>query len=45
MENSLRKLIKKFKRDPTVGCKILDLLSWYSGHVGGSARPNVVIVE
>ncbi|KAL3566425.1 hypothetical protein D5086_031840 [Populus alba] len=31
MENSLRKLLKIFEGDPTVGSKVMDLLSRYSG--------------
>ena len=45
MENSLRKLLQKFERDPTVGSNIMDLLSRYLGRVGGIARPEVVVVE
>ena len=37
MENNLRKLMKTFERDPTVGSKVMDLLSWYSGRVRGIA--------
>ena len=36
MENSLRKLLKKFERDPTVKSKVMDLFSRYSGRVGGT---------
>ena len=35
MENSLRKLVEKFERDPTVGSIDTDLLSRYSGRDGG----------
>ena len=45
MENSLRKHLKKFKRDPTVGYKVMDLLSRYLGLVGGTARPDAAVVE
>jgi len=37
-ENSLRKLLKTFGRDPTIGSKVMDLFSRYGGRVGG--RPN-----
>ena len=37
MENSLRKLVKKFERDPTVGSRDTDLLTPYSSRVGGLA--------
>ena len=37
MENSLRKLVKKFERDPTVGSIDTDLLSRFSGRAGGIA--------
>ena len=37
MENSLKKLLKKLERDPTVGSKVMDHFSWYSGRVGGIA--------
>ena len=45
MDNSLWKLLKKFKRYPTLGSKVIDLLSRYFGRVGGIARPDIVIVE
>ena len=45
MENSLRKLLQKFERDPTVGSKVLDLWSRYSGLGGGNALQAVVVVE
>jgi hypothetical protein len=35
-ENSLLKLLQKFGRDPTVGSKVIDILSRYSGHVDGT---------
>ena len=35
MENSLRKLVKKFERDPMVGSLDTDLLSRNSSPVGG----------
>ena len=37
IENSLRKLVKKFERDPTVGSRDTDLLTRYSRVVGGMA--------
>ena len=37
IENSLRKLVKKFERDPTVGSRDTDLLTPYSSRVGGLA--------
>jgi hypothetical protein len=37
-ENSLRKLLKKFGRDPTVGSKVIDLLSRYSGRLVGTPK-------
>ena len=37
MENSFLKLVKKFECDPTVGSLDTDLLSRYSGPVGGKA--------
>ena len=37
IENSLRKLMKTFERNPTVGSLDTDLLSRYSGPVGGMA--------
>jgi hypothetical protein len=37
-ENSLRKLLEKFGRDPTVGSKVIDLLSRYSGRLDGTPR-------
>ena len=43
MENNLRKHLKKFERDPTIKSKVMDLLSWYSGHVGGITSPDVVM--
>ena len=33
IENSLRKLVKKFERDPTVGSRDTDLLTQYSSRV------------
>ena len=45
MENCIWKLLRKFKRDPTVGSKVMDLLRRYSGRVGGIAGPDVVVVE
>ena len=41
-ENNPRKLPKIFERDPTVGSKVMDLLSRYSRRVGGMARIDVV---
>ena len=38
MENSLRKLVKQFERDPTVGSLDTDLVSRYSSRVGGMAQ-------
>ena len=35
IENSLRKLVKIFERDPTVGCRDTDLLTRCSGPMGG----------
>ena len=37
IENSLRKLVKKFERDPTVGSIVMDLLTRFSRGVGGTA--------
>ena len=37
MENNLRKLMKTFERDPTVGSIVMDLLRRYYGSVGGMA--------
>ena len=37
IENSLRKLVKTFDRDATVGSRDTDLLTRYSGPVGGMA--------
>ena len=37
IKNSLRKLMKKFERDPTVGSIVMDLPTRYSGAVGGIA--------
>ena len=37
IENSLRKLVKKFERDSTVGSRDTDLLTQYSSRVGGLA--------
>ena len=34
IENSLRKLVKTFERDPTVGSRDMDLLTQYSSCVG-----------
>jgi len=45
MENSLQKLFYKFERDPTVASKVMELLSRYSGRVGGMARLEVVGME
>ncbi|KAL3566426.1 hypothetical protein D5086_031841 [Populus alba] len=44
MENSLQKLIKTFESDITVGSKVMDLLSRYSGRVSGIARLDVFVV-
>ena len=38
MENSLRKLVKTFEHDPTIGSLDTDLLSRYCGPVGGMAQ-------
>ena len=35
IENSLRKLVKIFERDPTVGCRDTDLWTRSSGPMGG----------
>ena len=35
IENSLRKLVKTFERDPTVGSIVMDLLTRFSSVVGG----------
>ena len=45
MANNLRKFIKNFERNPTVGSKVVDLLSRYLGRGGGSALMVVDIVE
>ena len=45
MENSLEKLLKKYERDPTVESNVMDLLSRYSGRVGGIHGPDIVVVE
>jgi len=45
MENSLRKLLKKFGRNTTVGSKVMDLFNRYSGGVGGTTRTDIVSVE
>ena len=37
IEQSLRKLVKQFERDPTVGSVDMKLLTWYSSLVGGLA--------
>ena len=37
MENNIRKLMKKFQRDPMVGSIDMDLLSRYSDRLGGMA--------
>jgi hypothetical protein len=37
-ENSLRKLLKTFGRDPTIGSKVMDLFSRYGGRVGGTPQ-------
>ena len=37
IENSLRKLVKTFDRDATVGSRDTDLWTPYSGPVGGMA--------
>ena len=42
MQNSLRKLLKKFQRDPTIESKVMDLLSQYSRRVSGIARTDVI---
>ena len=38
IENSLQKHVKKFERDPTVGSLDTNILSRYSGRVGGMAQ-------
>ena len=43
--NSLRKLLKKIKLDPTVGSRVKDLLSRYSGLVGGLAEKDAVGIK
>ena len=37
LEHSLRKLVKTFERDPTVGFIVMDLLNQFSSIVGGKA--------
>ena len=37
IENSLRKLVKTFERNPTVGSRDTELLTRYSSLVGGMA--------
>ena len=37
IENSLRKLVKTFERDPTVGSIVMDLLTRFSSVVGEMA--------
>ena len=37
IENILRKLVKKFERDPTVGSRDTDVLTRYFSSVGGMA--------
>ena len=37
IENNLRKLVKPFERDPTVGSIVIDLLARFSSVVGGMA--------
>ena len=37
IQNSLRKIVKIYERDPTVGCRDTDLLTRCSGPVGGMA--------
>jgi hypothetical protein len=44
-ENSLQKLLLKFKRDATIRSKVMDLLSRSSGHVSGTTRSDVVSME
>ena len=48
IENSLRKLVKTFERDPRVGSIDTELLTGYSGPVGGMAptglRRHVVMI-
>ena len=34
IENRLRKLVKTFQLDPTVGSIVMDLLTWFSSVVG-----------
>ena len=44
MENSLQELLIIFDCDPTIGSKVMDLLSPYLGRVGGITRPDVVVM-
>ena len=48
LEHSLRKLVKKFKRDPMAGSIVMDLLTRFSGVVGGMAptgrRQRVILI-
>ena len=37
IEHNLRKLVKKFERDPTIGSIVMDLLTRFSCVVGGMA--------
>ena len=37
IEHNLRKLVKKFERDPTVGSIVMDLLTRFSSAFGGMA--------
>jgi hypothetical protein len=44
-ENSLRKVLKNFERNPTVGSKVMDLFSRYCSRVGGTTRTDIVGVD
>jgi hypothetical protein len=44
-ENSLQKVLKNFKRDPTVGSKVMDLFRRNIGRVGGTTRTDIVSME
>ena len=48
LEHSLRKLVKKFERDPMVGSIVMDLLTRFSSGVGGMAptgrRQRVILI-
>ena len=42
IEHSLRKLVKTFERDPTVGFIVMNLLTRFSSAFGGWPRPDAV---